>query len=103
MNIQNEKIKRDINLNHSCDKECFQKQKDNQNKNSNKNQIILLTISAPLVNKKRRGFKSSIASSFFTDEFTLNPDDLLQRMYYLKLKRFKLFCVSKTEIFNNSL
>ena len=88
MNIKNNIISKN-NLSQRENKETTQYQK---------NQIIILTISTPSLVRRKPGFKNSIASSFITDDFSFNPDEFLQRMNYLKLNKFKLFCVSKTEI-----
>ena len=93
MNIKNNIISKN-NLSQRENKETTQYQK---------NQIIILTISTPSLVRRKPGFKNSIASSFITDDFSFNPDEFLQRMNYLKLNKFKLFCVSKTDINNEDL
>lgn len=68
-----------------------------QNINSNQEKFTILAISTPISNKNKFGFKSSIATSFVTYKFLIKSEEILERMHYLRLKRFRIFFITEDE------
>ena len=61
-----------------------------------KPKFTILTLSVPVPNKKNSGFKSAIASSVTTTDFSFskNKNLILDRMYILNLRKFILIFIN---------
>jgi hypothetical protein len=67
---------------------------NSQMQNQNQLPFIIAAISTPIPNKNKTGFKSAIATSFFTYDFNLNPHEMLERMNSLKISKYRIYIVS---------
>jgi hypothetical protein len=69
----------------------------NQNLLQHNINYTILSMSVPIPNKNKSGYKISIATSFTTTNFELGKKEILERMHYLNINRFRIFLITKEQ------
>jgi hypothetical protein len=62
--------------------------------------FTIATISPPIPNNNKSGFKTSIASSYITNYLPLDNSYIIERMYKLGIKRFIVFYIIESNDVN---
>ena len=59
-----------------------------------KPKFTILTLSVPVPNKNKSGLNSAIASSVTTTDLKISKNSILDRMYFLNLRKFILIFIN---------